>query len=414
MGRRGGINILHQKSWHVWRMDNRLIVERDELQHAAAEGERIVAEQQATFTGRLALLRRRASGAEEEDPPPPGAPMLTSSSSSSSSALPSSVMPAAGSGKTASTKKEKDKKDSYRFGAVELSNLKQAERDLDNSIKNRRTKDGGSSAGGRGKTLKEGPPVAGTGYWGLGGGGLGSGPHINLFEGAELEVDSHRAQHQKQIQYTERNNELVEKSKKRPLSEFDEIADNIPWYARAPTPSSEAAEHAEEGAAPEAPSGAAAPRTRQRWSQSHGQAVLRVESVRIASVQEAEEGSKAIDEKTEAQKTLPDWGVVDCCAITSGSSDSSSDVVKTRKHKAKKGKKEKKEKKQKSKKESKEERAARRHQELQQLRQQREAREREERGRASRLASGRGGLGVGLGGGRALWGPSSSAAVAAR
>jgi len=374
---------LHQKSWHVWRMDNRLIVERDELQHAAVEGERIVAEQQATFTGRLALLRRRASGAEEEDPPPPGAPMLTSSSSSSS-ALPSSVMPAAGSGKNASTKKEKDKKDSYRFGAVELSNLKQAERDLDSSIKNRRTKDGGSSAGGRGKISKAGPPVAGTGYWGLGGGGLGSGPHINLFEGAELEVDSHRAQHQKQIQYTERNNELVEKSKKRPLSEFDEIADNIPWYAR------------------------------QRWSQSHGQAVLRVESVRVASVQEAEEGSKAIDEKNEAQKALPDWGVVDCCAITSGSSDSSSDVVKTRKHKAKKEKKEKKEKKQKSKKGSKEERAARRRQELQQLRQQRESRERQERGRASRLASGGGGLGVGLGGGRALWGPCSSAAIAAR
>ena len=49
MGGHGGVNILGQKSWHVWRMDNRLRVERDEMQ-AEAEDD---AERRETNTKRL-------------------------------------------------------------------------------------------------------------------------------------------------------------------------------------------------------------------------------------------------------------------------------------------------------------------------------------------------------------------------
>jgi len=161
---------------------------------------------------------------------------------------------------------------------VTLSNLKQAEKDLDQTLKRRR----------KGQCTP-------ANYWGTG--DLGSGPHINLFEGAELEGQHHVAEHQKQIRYTERNNELAEKSKTRPFSEFDEIAGNIPWYMR--TPSKTRAREAEADsevatdsftasasssasskfsplAAVAAAAGAATVATgpRRKWSESHGQAVL--------------------------------------------------------------------------------------------------------------------------------------------
>lgn len=59
---------MHQKSWHVWRMDNRLKVERDELQHASATKAQREAEEQAVFDQRLAVLRRRAAGEQDEEP----------------------------------------------------------------------------------------------------------------------------------------------------------------------------------------------------------------------------------------------------------------------------------------------------------------------------------------------------------
>merc|ERR1712151_493588 len=59
--------------------------------------------------------------------------------------------------------------------------------------------------------------------------------HINLFEEAEQEHKRHSAEHNKQIGYTQRNNELACKSKKALFSEFDEITNNLPWYARTST-----------------------------------------------------------------------------------------------------------------------------------------------------------------------------------
>jgi len=84
MGRHGGINILHQKSWHVWRMDNRLRVERDELRHEGQEREKRRAEQQEVFNEKLRRMRRRAAGGEVEDAhreAPEGEPRLSNPSS---------------------------------------------------------------------------------------------------------------------------------------------------------------------------------------------------------------------------------------------------------------------------------------------------------------------------------------------
>jgi len=216
MGRHGGINILHQKSWHVWRMDNRLRVERDELKHAKEEREKKDAERQATFNEKLVQMRRRARGHEMvekeemvglapaallEGNEPHGANTTTPSSSSTGTR--GGECKQKGTGAATET--------SYKYGMVTLSNLKQAECFLDLTLK----------AKGRKSTMVEG-------YWGSG--GLGTGTHINLFEGAELEAKRHLADHQKQIRYTERNNELLEKSKKALFSEFDEIASHVPWY----------------------------------------------------------------------------------------------------------------------------------------------------------------------------------------
>ncbi|CAE7606688.1 unnamed protein product, partial [Symbiodinium sp. CCMP2456] len=158
MGRHGGINILHQKSWHVWRMDNRLRVERDELQHAQQEKEQQKVERKQAFDSKLRKLRRNAAGepAIEESEPMPSAPTSAPSAPSAPPRL----------------RERKDEGDAYGKYGVTKSELKQAEQELD-------------------KSLRKQGPVQGRSYWGKE--GLGSGPHINLFEEAELAVKQQEA-----------------------------------------------------------------------------------------------------------------------------------------------------------------------------------------------------------------------------
>lgn len=369
MGRHGGINILHQKSWHVWRMDNRLRVERDELQHATAERERLAAEHQATFSGRVALLRRRASGGGEEVLP---LGSLEGPVSASSVVLLSEAASrrSTGGDVVQSTKapEVKDSDNSYRHGAVTLCNLKQAERDLDQALKRRHL------------GMVPHASESGKAYWGIGTGGLGSGSHINLFEDAELAVDNQRTQHDKLLQYAERNNELVEKSKRRPLSEFDEVVNTVPWYARS-----------REQSLPVAEAIGSVGGVRRQWTSRHGQSLLYVEPARSSAGELA-----AALVAPEAPLALADRGVANVCEIKSSCSDSSPEsstgrktLKRARKHKHAKDKGSKM-KKDKKRKESNEERTARRRAELAELRQQREQREREERSRAARaVAAGR-------------------------
>merc|ERR1712129_181725 len=63
-------------------------------------------------------------------------------------------------------------------------------------------------------------------------GSLGTGQHINLFEEAEQEQRLHVADQEKQLRYTQTNNELIGESKKRLFSEFDEVVASVPWYAK--------------------------------------------------------------------------------------------------------------------------------------------------------------------------------------
>lgn len=59
--------------------------------------------------------------------------------------------------------------------------------------------------------------------------------HVNLFEEAEQEDAKHRAEHEKRLSYQRRNNELAGVSKSLPLSEFDKILADTPWYMRPPS-----------------------------------------------------------------------------------------------------------------------------------------------------------------------------------
>lgn len=199
MGRHGGINILHQKSWHVWRLDNRLTVERDELQHAAEINERNRAREQEAFDAKICKLRRRALGDLEPDHDRREVADHDKCEPTCSG----------GSGGSASSSKRPSRGSSYKYGMVTLSNLKQAETDLDQKLNG---------------TVK---PQR---YWGQG--SLGTGQHINLFEEAEQEQRLHLADQEKQLRYTQTNNELSGKSKKRLFSEFDEVVASVPWYAK--------------------------------------------------------------------------------------------------------------------------------------------------------------------------------------
>jgi len=217
-------------------MDNRLRVERDELQFAESERERLQQAHQSNFTNNIDILRRRSLGEDtsleeaqaaaritEGIPPAEPSEEFGQGKSDRSTRATSSEGAAK---QDFAARKLQDKDNSFRHGAVTLCNLKQAERDLADTLKKKKTRETDATA------------VGGRGYWGVGAGSLGTGPHINLFEEAELAVGNQQEQHKKQIKYLERNNELLEKSQKRPISEFDEIIADVPWYARVPTASS--------------------------------------------------------------------------------------------------------------------------------------------------------------------------------
>eukprot|EP00439_Symbiodinium_sp_Y106_P037661 s4129_g4.t1 len=166
------------------REDNRLRVERDELQHAQQEKERQKVERKEAFDSKLRKLRRNAAGepAIEED---------RSLSWQTHSEPPLSVATSAPSEPSAPprVRERKDEGDAYGKYGVTKSGLKQAEQDLDKSL--------------RGKG-----PMQGRSYWGKE--GLGSGPHINLFEEAELAVKQQETAHSKLLRYQETNNNLAD------------------------------------------------------------------------------------------------------------------------------------------------------------------------------------------------------------
>ncbi|KAF4651609.1 hypothetical protein FOZ61_010330 [Perkinsus olseni] len=80
---------------------------------------------------------------------------------------------------------------------------------------------------------------------------ISRGSNINLFSAEEKEWEAVVKDHNKHIRGQEINNQLAGKSKKRPMSEFDEMASLKPWYLqpRASTRSSHSSEGLEgEGA----------------------------------------------------------------------------------------------------------------------------------------------------------------------
>mmetsp|Transcript_82480 Transcript_82480/g.156966 ORF Transcript_82480/g.156966 Transcript_82480/m.156966 type:complete len:397 (-) Transcript_82480:54-1244(-) len=394
MGRHGGINILHQKSWHVWRMDNRLRVERDEQQHAAEEAEKRRASEQAVFDQKLKHLRRRAAGEPE-------APEAVLDEHTSTASLASSSSSAG----VREEKSDKSKVNEYKgvFG-VTLSNLKQAEAHLDFTL--------GRKGKGKGKGKSKEASDKGRSS-----GGLGSGPHINFFEDAEREQQHHMAEHEKQLRYTQANNEIVGKSKKALFSEFDEISSTVPWYLKPrqaeESPGAEDDIEASKGRRQDAIDGREAlalrnasrsrsrtPPKRKRWTTSHGQVVLQVkpekQSVQVkAALKDEKEELRPIDD-------VKDFGVAQPVAHEIGSSDSdahypadlalSSIGVVLCKKEGGREKKRKKEKKSKEDKKSKKERKVQKQDlkklELERLRQQRMERERAERARVVRMLPG--------------------------
>eukprot|EP00397_Hematodinium_sp_SG-2012_P044859 GEMP01050213.1.p1 GENE.GEMP01050213.1~~GEMP01050213.1.p1 ORF type:complete len:313 (+),score=68.61 GEMP01050213.1:352-1290(+) len=62
MGGHGGINILQEKRWHVWRIDNKLKVERDEMRHAAAQREERRGRERKAFKSKVNDLRDKRRG----------------------------------------------------------------------------------------------------------------------------------------------------------------------------------------------------------------------------------------------------------------------------------------------------------------------------------------------------------------
>jgi len=285
MGKHGGINILHQKSWHVWRQDNRLIVERDELQHAEKQKGKQEAVEQSAFSAKIRKLRRRAEGKDDEDPVEELA-LAAGGASSSSAAEP------------AEKKKDSKQDASYKYGMVTTSNLKRAEADLDSRSKvmdKSQGKDKGKGKGkGKSKDKGKSPELVVA--------PLGSGPHINLFDAAEQEHIRHLEEHQKQMGYTQSNIDAgvnpngtrSSYSKKALFSEFDEIASNVPWYARPRDAAgrddvavASSTGHLQESSMDERQlkeRSRSRSRPRKKWTQSHGQALLQVKASRMPDV----------------------------------------------------------------------------------------------------------------------------------
>jgi len=363
MGRHGGINILHQKSWHVWRMDNRLRVERDELQHSARESERAQSQQDDQFRAKLTKLRQRANQSDcsdalqfkEQGHHAPGDPGLHQASSSSSA--PSKV-------------KDIGSDDFGKFG-VTKSNLKLAEEHLDHSL------------GWKVRPSKTGEAA---GYWGSG--GLGSGPHINFFEAAEQEVQKHAAAHGKLLRYAETNNELAMKTKKAPLSEFDEVAAEVPWYMRK-TRSGQEDDSADANAVFAGAGHASREElVKRKWSKSHGQTMLKVKVCKREKAKEEDEDetkrhltSKHEDEGHCGGSWTEGVQPVACVDLCAGPDSNSNEKPKEKP--GKKDKKDKKNIKQVEKLQRQKEKLNRNRQELEALRLQREKREEAERSRAA-------------------------------
>eukprot|EP00930_Biecheleria_cincta_P001206 TRINITY_DN102367_c0_g1_i1.p1 TRINITY_DN102367_c0_g1~~TRINITY_DN102367_c0_g1_i1.p1 ORF type:complete len:354 (+),score=113.57 TRINITY_DN102367_c0_g1_i1:113-1174(+) len=279
MGRHGGINILHQKSWHVWRMDNRLRVERDELQHAAEEKDIQRRQHQGAFEGKLAKLRRRSVGISDKD---------EARADTNEDKVPGGSQRAKGTLAIQTGKMPNSNGNGDDFGkyGVTVSNLKHAETHLDQCLKWKKD-----------RPQPNEDAVQGRGYWGNE--GLGSGPHINLFEGAELEVQKQAASHGKLMRYADINNELAGKSKKLPLSEFDAVACEKPWYlqslATCSSSSSSGRQRNEESQPAE---------LTRIWKENHGQTVLRVKIAKNATAKKEEvEKKEAQDEEEDEEES---------------------------------------------------------------------------------------------------------------
>lgn len=253
-------------------MDNRLRVERDELQHAAKEKESRRRQRQTAFDDKVAKMRRRSLGVSEDE---------DKEASSSQNAKGTVAAPPVQKDKAASDKRRND--DDYGKYGVTVSNLKHAEAHLDQSLKWRKDckRPDEDAAPGRGYWCNE---------------GLGSGPHINLFEGAELEVQKQAASHGKLLRYADTNNELAGKSKKAPLSEFDAVGFEKPWYLQSSSSSSSSGQQG--NAAEDVPPA----ELKNIWKEKHGQRVLRVKVTKNPAVKREEVEEKTKDEEDEESK----------------------------------------------------------------------------------------------------------------
>ncbi|CAE8669384.1 unnamed protein product [Polarella glacialis] len=433
MGRHGGINILHQKSWHVWRMDNRLRVERDELQHGAEQKGRKKGERQAAFDGKMLTLRHRAAGTEPSEAELQQVQLNQANTAEAA---------AAGSGSHKKSKKGEGEDEYSKFG-VSLSNLQLAEAHLDRSLgRGKNEAPLKKSQKGQGKG---GPPPPEKGLAAGGSGGLGSGPHMNLFEEAEQAMETHLAAHGKLLRYAETNNSLVDpKAKQAPLSEFDEIANLKPWYMASAAASAEKeVDKSRElleisggalglqpplaiggpeffGCMPQSNSRSrsrSVNRFRRKWTESHGQTILRVKPAKQEkkeltakkekkelTAKEEKQASHSEKQELTAVEDSKEGGAVIGVQELGGSSpvlldlcedEDEDEQANAKAKKDKKDKKDKKEKKDKKHKANKDKRGSREHErkerlereraELMELRQQREERERLERCRAAPL-----------------------------
>jgi len=379
-------------------MDNMLRVERDVKQHAEEQSAKQRAEQEAAFGAKLDKLRRRARGNFDEPEEP-------AASRGGDSACLAGASTAGNSRQQTGRTSSDEYKGSY---GVTLSNLKEAERHLDATLK-------GKGKGQRPET-----------YWGAG--DLGSGPHINFFEDAEREHERHLEEHGKQLRYTQTNNELAGKPKNALFSDFDEITNDVPWYMRPQrngtrsAPGEESCAEAPAGDAARSSAGNAASvtdasralrgasRSRSRSPSArqvsrttrHGQTVLRLRALRHGGETQGQEQEQApmlvsdVDDEVSAvdSKVSPrPYSGSGLSARVIGATDADRD------RKGQKVKKEKKKKKEKTtnkrgsttKKEKKERRGddtSHEREELKVLRVQRAQREEAERKRAARLVGG--------------------------
>jgi hypothetical protein len=168
MGGHGGINILGQKKWHVYRVDNRLRVERDERRVADRERE----QRQRQVERNLTEAVQQLTGEEV-------------------------IAPA------------------EREAVVDVDTIGGYYRKHKDSVNiNRVLRDGGKVRVDVDLTADDGEGRR----------------HFNLFAAEEAASKKNAAEHQTRVKYQELNNELAGRSKKRPISEFDEVVKTVPWY----------------------------------------------------------------------------------------------------------------------------------------------------------------------------------------